>query len=172
MLTAIPYERWQSGCVQGGEVVEIRWLAIPLLERELGITESGQWVYSFGNGLLPITAAHDLAHLFHFLERSEMEFQGLLRMSLLTMGLSMETVDTFPCDLLVSGAIGSRNTYWSSRALNWLEEGMPMTIAIAEALDEFVSAKHGTQRDRHRAFQLYRQWRNAVARNLLRAADH
>lgn len=148
---------WRSNILQGGERVAIRWFGVMVLEQELGLTEEGEWVYALHEKLYPITGKHDLMPLFPLLEVPEAEFRTLLRTHLVALGLPMETGDTFPLDSIVAGAIDSCSTHWSSRALNWLEQGVAVNPAIARALSEFVQGKHGTHRDRLRASRLLRR---------------
>lgn len=135
-----------------------RWLGVPVLERELGLTEGGEWVYALHKEVRPIAGTDDLVHLFPLLEVSESEFRALLRGNIVAMGLPMEIGDSFPLDLIVAGAICSREIYWSSRALNWLEQGVAVNPSIAKLLMEFIGGKQGTHRDRLRASRLLAWW--------------
>ncbi len=141
-----------------------RWLAVSVLERELGLTDGGQWVYALHKEVRPIAGTDDLVHLFPLLEVSESEFRTLLRANIVALGLPLEIGDSFPMDLIVAGAIGSRDVYWSSRALNWLEQGVTLNTSIAGLLSEFIGGKQGTHRDRLRASRLLAWWRRGAER--------
>jgi hypothetical protein len=48
--------------------------------------------------------------------------------------------------------------YWADLAVRWLSDGFPMDEAIAGAGHEMITARRGSQEDRHALFRMIRAW--------------
>lgn len=71
---------------------------------------------------------------------------------------------TFPYGGLIAFALSAGgSSYWSEKAVGWLEQGAEVTDRIAVAVHQMVKAKGGTQNIRHRAFRIVRRWERAKA---------
>jgi|GEM_PF-2963773 len=149
-------EHWEPGVVQGDDVGEIRWLAMP--QCHIGIGKHGEWVYLCHGDPVAVGAASDLTPLFVLLGYTESEFRGMLRTNLVALGFPVEMTDTFPGELLILAVLRSGDHVQCGRGLNWLEQGMPLTREIAIVLGDFITFKRGIHRDRHRASRLLQRY--------------
>jgi hypothetical protein len=81
-----------------------------------------------------------------------------LRGSFLAHGLTDSDYQSVSLSELVAFALRSSSNYWLGLAVRWLEDGFPVDETIAQACDEMISAKRGSQADRHAAFRMIRRW--------------
>jgi hypothetical protein len=81
-----------------------------------------------------------------------------LRRAFSTSGLTDSDFQTVSLSALVVFALGSSSNYWAGLAVRWLSDGFPLDEAIATAGDEMVTARRGSQADRHALFGMIRQW--------------
>ncbi|QNM97605.1 hypothetical protein [Chitinimonas koreensis] len=66
-------------------------------------------------------------------------------------------VNESPEHVLLAG-LGSQTDYWASLAINWLEQGAPMSYAVAKELKALSARTAYAQSLRHRAFALARRF--------------
>ena len=81
-----------------------------------------------------------------------------LRRAFSACGLTDSDFQTVSLSELVAFALRSSSDYWAGLAVRWLSDGFPLDEAIARAGDEMVTAKRGSQADRHTLFRMIRQW--------------
>jgi transposase len=81
-----------------------------------------------------------------------------LRRAFSDCGLTDSDFQTVSLSELVAFALRSSSDHWAGLAVRWLSDGFPLDEAIARAGDEMVTAKRGSQADRHALFRMIRQW--------------
>ena len=83
-----------------------------------------------------------------------------LRSAFLANGLTDADYQSVSLSELVAFAIRSSSNYWLGLAVRWLEDGFPLDETIAQACDEMITTKRGSQAERHATFRIIRRWEN------------
>jgi hypothetical protein len=96
--------------------------------------------------------------LLPLLELPQREVADGLRQAFVDSGLSAAEFQRVSLRDLVVFALQSESDYWAGLAVRWLADGFPIDETIVRAGDEMVSAKRGTQTDRHTLFRLIRRY--------------
>jgi hypothetical protein len=84
-----------------------------------------------------------------------------LRREFLDCGLTESDFRSVSLSELIVFALRSPSRHWASLAIQWLAEGFPIDAAIAQAGDDMIQAKRGSQADRHSLFRMLRRWERA-----------
>jgi len=95
--------------------------------------------------------------LFPLLELPHREVAEGLRQTFCDFGLSEADFQNVSLRDLVVCALRSESDYWFGLAIRWLADGFPIDETVARVGDEMVTAKRGTQADRHILFRLIRR---------------
>ena len=81
-----------------------------------------------------------------------------LRQAFSACGLTDSDFQTVSLSELVAFALRLSSDKWAGLAVRWLSDGFPLDADIARAGDEMVTAKRGSQANRHALFRMIRQW--------------
>ena len=97
--------------------------------------------------------------LLPLLEYPLPEVQAQLPAGLTKAGLSPEeAVCISPERLVLFALTASWGSHWPELAVSWLESGLPISPAIAHALNALSQDKRFPQSVRHRGFALAKRW--------------
>ena len=96
--------------------------------------------------------------LLPLLELPRRDVADGLRQAFIDSGLSDTEFQRVSLRDLVVFALRSESDYWAGLAVRWLADGFPIDETVVRAGDEMVSAKRGTQADRHTLFRLIRRY--------------
>jgi hypothetical protein len=95
--------------------------------------------------------------LLPLLELPQREVADGLQQTFRDSGLSDADFESVSLRDLVVCALRSESVHWSGLAVRWLADGFPIDETVVRAGDEMVTAKRGTQADRHTLFRLIRR---------------
>src|SRR4051794_24733723 len=94
--------------------------------------------------------------LLPLLELPHRDVADGLQQAFIDSGLSDAEFQGVSLRNLVVFALRSESDYWAGLAVRWLADGFPIDEIVLRAGDEMVSAKRGTQADRHTLFRVIR----------------
>ena len=102
--------------------------------------------------------------LLHLLEHPLPEAKSLIASGALPMGAYESAAESFPYSGLVAYAVNLEGSgYWNEKAVNWLEQGVPIDEQVVRAVEAMAESKRASQRTRHRALRLVREWEGREA---------
>ena len=155
MLSTVAAEHWIETAFRGDPENSIN--VVPICEhchRQLGMSQSGHWITLIGTEFVLLD--EDMLSVVVLLDLPLIDLIRQLRQGVERVGLPEVILKTFPFDDLLKFALRIGNGY-TTRALDWLEEGYPLSESIVELLADLTSIDI-PQADKKRASKLSYHW--------------
>lgn len=132
-------------------------LKIPGKDWFILLTHTGEWAADHPNGFVIFTSPKTCMCLLSILDNSFDEINLLVEDSLLSIGIDKSEIKSFPYTDTLICALQWETDYWPSLAIQWLEDGFPLTD---ELIDNLVSISKGNlaQNLKHGALRLVKQY--------------
>ena len=161
ILKSITSPQWRHSILRGHNGGLLRWLPVIKIDGDTwyGLSEDGRWVAGSEDEnvrLVEISGHEPAVPLLACLEHSRSEIESLVAAGCQFVGLPAAVVDTFPFEAGVTCGLMSSSDYWIGLAIEWLQD-MPINDKMAKILSGVVKSKGVSQKNRHRAAQLFKQ---------------
>ena len=123
------------------------------------LSPDGTWGYERQGCFVPFDTLSSCMPLLPLLEISCSEVLELVGTGLEQAGIDGSLFHSFPLESVISLALQWKTDYWTQLALEWLEGGYPLSSDYVTSLERLSTTQRRSQRVRHRAARLARQYR-------------
>jgi hypothetical protein len=121
------------------------------------LSPDNQWGFEHEGKFLPFATPSSCMPLLPMLDRPHSEMADLIKAKLHETGRGDKLIETFPFDFLIQCALTQETSYWPMLAVQWLENGYPLSESILVDLKHIPDNKRYSQNLRHRTKHLIKK---------------
>lgn len=121
------------------------------------LSRDNQWGFEYEGEFRSFETPAGCLPLLPLLEISYSQAIEVVRAGLRQAGVDGLGVESFPFEQLMQRALTWETSYWPTLAVEWLENGYPLSNQFKAALEQITIDKRYSQNLRHRAAHLIKQ---------------